>query len=90
MASPAYMAIVERGKRGYGVFFPDLPGCVSAGLTEREVFAGAEDALAGHLAEMLIEGETPPARPKRSRAIPRSTNIAASSSVSNSRERRFG
>lgn len=60
MASAAYMAIVERGKRGYGVFFPDLPGCVSAGLTEPEVFSGAEEALAGHLAEMLTEGESLP------------------------------
>lgn len=28
-----YPAIIERARRGYGVFFPDLPGCTSAGET---------------------------------------------------------
>ncbi len=62
MASAAYTAIVERGKHGFGVFFPDVPGCVSAGDTEEEVFANAEEALSGHLAEMLRHGESLPPR----------------------------
>jgi predicted RNase H-like HicB family nuclease len=62
MASVAYTAIVERGKHGFGVFFPDVPGCVSAGRSEQEVFANAEEALSGHLAEMLLGGESLPQR----------------------------
>ena len=44
-----YPAIIERSRRGYGVFFPDLPGCTSAGDTVAEVAINAEEALAGHL-----------------------------------------
>jgi predicted RNase H-like HicB family nuclease len=62
MASVAYTAIVERGKHGFGVFFPDVPGCVSAGRNEQEVFANAEEALSGHLAEMIRGGESLPQR----------------------------
>lgn len=61
MASVAYIAVVERGKHGFGVFFPDVPGCVSAARTEQEVFANAEEALSGHLMEMVLGGEHLPA-----------------------------
>ena len=44
-----YPAIIERGRRGYGVFFPDLPGCTSAGDTVSEAALNAEEALMGHL-----------------------------------------
>jgi predicted RNase H-like HicB family nuclease len=44
-----YPAIIEKGRRGYGVFFPDLPGCTSAGDTVTEAALNAEEALAGHL-----------------------------------------
>lgn len=49
MATVYYPAIIERGRRGYGVFFPDLPGCTSAGETVTEAAINAEEALAGHL-----------------------------------------
>jgi predicted RNase H-like HicB family nuclease len=62
MASVSYTAIVERGEHGFGVFFPDVPGCVSAGRTEQEVFANAEEALSGHLAEMVRGGDSLPQR----------------------------
>lgn len=44
-----YPAIIERGPEGFGVFFPDLPGCVSAGATLQEAALNAEEALTGHL-----------------------------------------
>lgn len=62
MPSVAYTAIVERGKHGFGVFFPDVPGCVSAGDTEQQIFANAEEALSGHLAAMIENGEPLPER----------------------------
>lgn len=44
-----YPAIVERGRSGFGVFFPDLPGCTSAGDTVQEAARNAEEALQAHL-----------------------------------------
>lgn len=49
MATVYYPAIIERAGKGYSVFFPDLPGCTSAGATVNEAAANAEEALAGHL-----------------------------------------
>jgi predicted RNase H-like HicB family nuclease len=50
MATIFYPAIIERGDDGFGVYFPDLPGCVSAGRTVQEAALNAEEALNGHLA----------------------------------------
>ena len=56
-----FPAIIERCKRrSYGVFFPDLPGCVSAGDTVQAAAHHAEEALALHLEGMIEEGETIP------------------------------
>ena len=49
MVTVTYPAIIERGADGFGVYFPDLPGCVSAGATIQEAAERAEEALAGHL-----------------------------------------
>lgn len=62
MQSATYTAVVEHGPEGFGVFFPEVPGCVSAGRTEKEVFANAEEALTGHLAELLSGGDPLPVR----------------------------
>ena len=43
-----------------GVSFPDFPGCVSAGETVEEALLGAQEALAGHVALMLEDGEDLP------------------------------
>ena len=49
MASAFYPAIIERAGGGYSVFFPDLPGCTSAGATLQDAARNAEEALAAHL-----------------------------------------
>jgi len=50
MSIAIYPAIVERaGADDFSVFFPDLPGCVSAGETIQEAVLNAEEALTGHL-----------------------------------------
>ena len=61
MATVFYPAIIERDAQGFGVFFPDLPGCVSAGATMQEAALGAEEALSGHLAVAAEHGDTIPA-----------------------------
>ncbi len=68
MTSPHYLAIVEKtADSDYGVFFPDVPGCVSAGETLEEARAFAVEALSLHLED---EATLPLARslPELSRA----------------------
>ena len=62
MTIACYTAVLERTRTGFSAFFPDVPGCVSAGRTEHESFANAEQALSGHLAEMVRAGESLPPR----------------------------
>jgi predicted RNase H-like HicB family nuclease len=52
-----YVAIIERGEDGFGVFFPDVPGCVSVGATVQEAASSAQDALQAHLELALEHGE---------------------------------
>ena len=55
-----YPAIIERAQEGFSVFFPDLPGCTSGGDTQDESARQAEDALRGHLALMISDGDELP------------------------------
>lgn len=60
MAVTYYPAIIERATDGYSVFFPDLPGCASGGDTQDDAARNAEDALRGHLALMIGDGDQLP------------------------------
>jgi predicted RNase H-like HicB family nuclease len=60
MATLYFPAIIEAGEEGFGVFFPDLPGCVSAGATQQEAARMAEEALGAHLALMVESKEMVP------------------------------
>ncbi len=61
MTTVHYPAVIERAARGYSVFFPDLPGCTSAGNTVQEAALAAEEALNGHLAVSAEYGDAIPA-----------------------------
>lgn len=56
-----YPAILERAGKGFSVFFPDLPGCTSAGDTLHEAALNAEEALASHLIVSAQHGDDIPA-----------------------------
>ena len=57
-----FPAQVEEGPKGsFGVWFADLPGCVSAGASVGEALEGAHEALSLHIAGMLEDGEEIPA-----------------------------
>jgi predicted RNase H-like HicB family nuclease len=61
MAIVFYPAIIERAESdGYGVFFPDLPGCTSGGDTIQHAADQAREALGFHIAGMLEDGEQIP------------------------------
>ena len=56
-----YIALIHKdADSDYGVSFPDLPGCVTAGKTLDEARANADEALALHLAGMAEDGEPVP------------------------------
>src|SRR5688572_12776770 len=56
-----YIAIVHKdADSDFGVSFPDFPGCVSAGTTLDEAASGAAEALAGHIALMVEDGDAIP------------------------------
>jgi len=55
-----FPAIVHKEGDNYGVVFPDLPGCVSVGDSQREIALNAAEALGGHLEVMLEHEETLP------------------------------
>jgi predicted RNase H-like HicB family nuclease len=60
------VALVHKDQgTSYGVSFPDVPGCISAGDRLDEALANAAEALAGHLALMRADGDQIP--------VPRST-----------------
>lgn len=57
-----YVGVIERSEDGgYGVFFPDLPGCVAAADNYHDVLRDAEIALEFHIAGMIEDGEALPA-----------------------------
>jgi len=63
MAIQYFLAIVERGgDGGFGVFFPDLPGCVGAGDTIVAAVQSAEKALDMHLRGLVEDDEPVPAQ----------------------------
>ena len=56
-----YIALIHKDPAtDYGVSFPDLPGCISAGSTLDEARAMAAEALGLHLDGMAEDGEAIP------------------------------
>jgi predicted RNase H-like HicB family nuclease len=55
-----YTAIIEKAHEGFGVFFPDLPGCTSFGRTVGEAAANAYTAAQAHVALSCEYGDVIP------------------------------
>ena len=60
---PHYVAIVEDAgpEKAVGIWFPDLPGCFSAGDDIEEAMQNAEQALALYAESLSKEGRKLPA-----------------------------
>lgn len=56
----SYPAVLEKMKRGYSVFFPDLAGAVSAGKDYEDAIKQAKECLSLHLYGMLQDKESIP------------------------------
>jgi predicted RNase H-like HicB family nuclease len=51
-----YVVILEKGKKSFGAYVPDLPGCVAVGKTRKEALRLIREAIEFHLEEMREEG----------------------------------
>ena len=61
MRKLTYYAVFEPSTGGsYGVFWPDLPGCVSMGDNLRHAERMAAEALGLHIYRMELDGDTLP------------------------------
>ena len=55
-----YPAVLVRVQRGYGLCFPDVPGCVAFGRTQGEAAEKGAGALLARLELMAANGDEPP------------------------------
>lgn len=56
-----YIALIHKdADSDYGVSFPDIPGCITAGATLDEARALAEEALAFHFEGLARDGDAIP------------------------------
>jgi predicted RNase H-like HicB family nuclease len=55
-----YLVVVEKGKSSYGAWVPDLPGCVAAGSTRREVRKLIREGIALHIQALREAGDVVP------------------------------
>lgn len=55
-----YLIVLERTVTGFGVYVPDLPGCVSAGRTKEEAERNAHEAIELHLQGLRDAGQEIP------------------------------
>jgi predicted RNase H-like HicB family nuclease len=55
-----FPAVVEKGEKGFGVYFVDLPGCIATGTSLQDAIEEAKGALALHLWGLEQDGQTIP------------------------------
>jgi predicted RNase H-like HicB family nuclease len=70
-----YTAIIEKARDGYGVFFPDLPGCTSFGKTIARAAENARVAAQAHAVVSIEFGDELPG-PRDPDEIPDDPKIA--------------
>ena len=64
-----YLVVVEKGKSSYGAYVPDLPGCVAAGETRREVLKLIREAITLHIEALRESGRPVPEPNSKSEAV---------------------
>ena len=60
-----YAVVIEQTPNNFGAYAPDVPGCVSTGMTRDEMRVNIRDALSFHIEGMVRNGEPVP-EPKMS------------------------
>ena len=62
MKKLTYLAVFEKTKTGFSVYFPDIPGCITCGNDFSHSMRMAEEVLGLHLYGMEKDGEVLPER----------------------------
>jgi predicted RNase H-like HicB family nuclease len=70
MRKLTYFAVFEPSQEGYGVYFPDLPGCVSSGEDFEQAQRNAAEALGLHIYGMEKDGDEIPEPSKKPQVDP--------------------
>ena len=55
-----YLVIVEKGQSGFGAYVPDLPGCIAAAASRKEVVRLIQEAIELHVEDLRERGEPVP------------------------------
>jgi predicted RNase H-like HicB family nuclease len=55
-----YVILIEKAKKGFSAYSPDLPGCVATGRTRQIAERRMRQALAFHVAGLRVSGERVP------------------------------
>jgi len=55
-----YTIILEKGQSSYGVYVPDLPGCIAVGQTKEEALQLIQEAILFHLEDLQMNGQPIP------------------------------
>lgn len=55
-----YAVVIERAEQGFGAYVPDLPGCVAAASTRREVVELIQEAVEFHIEGLKQSGSPVP------------------------------
>ncbi len=68
-----YLAVFEPTEKGYSIYFPDLPGCISYGENFEEAQKQAADALGLHIYGLEKDRDVIPASTKTPQIDPETT-----------------
>ncbi len=55
-----YAVVIEKAKRNYSAYVPDLPGCMATEATDEDVQKNIYEAIQFHLDGMREDGIRPP------------------------------
>ena len=55
-----YAVVIEKAKRNYSAYAPDIPGCITTGKTVGETKRLMREAIEFHLEGMMLDGEAIP------------------------------
>jgi predicted RNase H-like HicB family nuclease len=55
-----YAVVIEKAKRNYSAYVPDLPGCVATGKTVQSTLSAIRDAIQMHLEGLAEDGQPIP------------------------------
>ncbi len=55
-----YLVVVEKSENGFGAYVPDLPGCVAAAESRKEVVSLIQEAIEFHIEGLRQSGDPVP------------------------------